>query len=163
VRRGAIELVGGTPDVNQVWLWRNVLVVSWLGKPTPESANRLGPMVEELLPRIAAEKLSFIHLVPNNLPLPEADTRQALLDLSRAYTQLTACVAVIIAGGGFWASAIRDFVTGIRVLAPRDFDVRMYKSVSELLGWFPDEHARKTSVLLDPGELAEQLERVLIG
>ena len=152
--------MGGTPDVNQVWLWRNVFVISWLGKPTPESASSLGPLVEELMPRIAAEKLSFIHLVPNNLPLPEADTREALLALSRTYKQITACVAVIIAGGGFWASAIRGFVTGIRVLAPREFDVRMYKSISELLSWFPDEHGRKTSVQLDATELAEQLERV---
>ena len=153
-------MVGGTPDVNQVWLWRNVLVVSWSGKATPEAARSLGPLVEKLMPRVAAEQLSFIHMVPNNLPMPEADTRDALLELSRTYTQLTACVAVIIAGGGFWASAIRGFVTGIRVIAPREFDLRMHKSIAELLTWFPDEHARRTSVQLDPNELIAQLERV---
>jgi hypothetical protein len=163
VRGKAIEVVGGTPDINQVWLWHNVVVVSWLGKPTPESARSLGPLVEGLMPRMSAQKLSFIHLVPNNLPLPEADTREELLMLSRSYTHLTACIGVIIAGGGFWASAIRGFVTGIRVVAPRDFDLRMHKSISELLTWFPEEHAQRTLVELEPSELIAQLERVLSG
>jgi hypothetical protein len=158
VGTGAIEVVSESLGANQVSLWQNVLVISWTGKPTAEAARALGPVTDEILARLGVDKLSFIHLIPNNMPLPDSGTREALLALSRSYIQHTACVAVIIAGGGFWASAIQSFVTGIRVLAPRELSVRMHKSSAELLKWFPEEHARKTGVQLEPVELARQVE-----
>lgn len=154
-----IELVSESPGVNQVWAWRNVVVVMWTGKATAEVTRTLGPITREILLRTRAHKLSYIHHVSNNLVMPDADAREVLLDLSREFVQETACVAVIIEGGGFWASAIRGFVTGIRVLAPRELNLRMHKGIAELLAWFPEEHARLTGVELDPQELVRQLER----
>jgi len=159
----AIELVSESPGVNQIWLWRNVVVVTWKGKATAEVARKLGPLSREILPRTRAPKLSYIHVVPNNLVMPDADTRDVLLELSREHVHETACVAAIIEGGGFWASAIRGFITGIRVLAPRELNLRMHKVVAELLPWFPEEHARLTGVELDPEELLRQVEHARTG
>jgi hypothetical protein len=156
----AIELVSESPGINQVWLWRNIMFVAWQGQAEAELVRKLGPLTRELLPRTRAQKLSYIHLVRNSLALPDAETRDALLDLSREYVHQTACVAAIIEGGGFWASAIRGFITGIRVLAPRELSVRMHKSTTELLAWFPEEHARLTGVEIDPSELIRQVEHV---
>jgi len=154
----SIAVVGEVPGVHRVWAFHNVMVVSWSGTAA-DAVRRLAPIADRLLTRTRADKLSFVHLVPNNLAMPDAATRAALLELGHAYGDRTACIAVIVSGTGFWASAIRSVITGIRVLAPRAFDLRMHASLPELLQWFPEEHARKTGVTLEPSELLLQLER----
>lgn len=64
----------------------------------------------------------------------------------------------IVEGSGFWVSAIRGFITGISVLAPRDLNLRMHKHPAELIPWFIDEHARLTGTNLDPQELLQQID-----
>jgi hypothetical protein len=159
VSDGSITVVGESPGVHRVWLWQNVFAIAWYGKPSAEAARQLGPIAEQVYARASYEKFSYVHLVANKLELPDPATRTALLDLTHGHSHRTACVAVIVSGAGFWASAIRSFVTGIRVLAPRGFDLRMHAALSELGDWLPEEHARKTGVTLEPSELIRQLER----
>jgi hypothetical protein len=118
----------------------------------------LGPFSDRVFARVRVDKLSYVHLVPNRLELPDPAARSALLDLTRDYGARTACVAVVVGGMGFWASAIRGFVTGIRVVAPRSIEFRMHAEIAELVEWFPDEHQRRTGVRLEPSELLRQLE-----
>lgn len=153
-----IELVSESPGVNRIWVWRNVVVIHWTGKGSAEDARKLGPLGQEIRARLRTQKLSYIHIVQNNLPMPDADTRDVLLQLSREHADETASVAVVIEGGGFWASAIRGFVTGIRVLAPREINIRMHAAIAELVPTFPEDHARLTNIELDPIELVRQVE-----
>lgn len=160
VSSDSIVVVGELPGVHRVWSWQNVVVVSWLGRPSAEAAMMLGPLSDLVLSGATAEKLSYVHLVPNRLELPDAPTRNAFQELTRVYGARTACVAIVLQGAGFWASAIRGFVTGISVLAPRTIDFRLHAELNELLEWFPQEHARKTGVQLSGSALLRQLERV---
>ena len=155
----SITVVGEAPGVHRVWLWQNVFVISWYGKSSAESARALGPITDRIYTQVSYEKFSYVHLIANKLELPDAATRTALLDLTHEHGPRTACVAVIVSGTGFWASAIRSFVTGIRVLAPRGFDLRMHAAIPELGEWLPEEHERKTGVKLEPSELIRQIER----
>jgi hypothetical protein len=120
----------------------------------------LGPISDQLFASLTATKLSYVHLVPNKLELPDAATRTAFIELAHNYGSRTACVAVVVGGVGFWASAIRGFVTGIRVIAPRSTDFRMHAEISELLEWFPEEHARRSGVQLESSDLLRKLEHL---
>jgi hypothetical protein len=73
VGTGAIEVVSESLGVNQVSLCQNVLVISWTGKPTAEAARALGPVTDEILGRLGVDKPLFIHLIPNNMPLPDSN------------------------------------------------------------------------------------------
>lgn len=153
----AIELVGESPGINRTWAWRNVMLVIWIDKPSPEVVDKLGPIAEEIQSRTRAQKLSHIHIAESSLSMPDAETREAFLNLAHKYASNTACVAAIVEGSGFWASAIRGFITGILVLAPRELNIRMHKQANELLAWFPEAHARLTGTPIDGQDLLQQI------
>lgn len=46
-----------------------------------------------------------------------------------------ACVAVVVGGTGFWASAMRNAVIGLRVFASRGFELRLHGSADEVVAW----------------------------
>jgi hypothetical protein len=163
VDNDSIAVVGERQGTLRVWAWQNVVFVSWTGKPSADAAKMLGPITDQILAHVTAEKLSYVHLVPNKLELPDAATRTALIELAQVYGTRTACVAIVLGGVGFWASAMRSFVTGIRVVAPRSIDFRLHAELPELLEWFPEEHARKTGVQLAPTDLLRHLEHVTQG
>jgi hypothetical protein len=160
VDTASIVIVGEMPGVHRIWAWQNVVVIVWSGKPSAEAAYMLGPITEQLIARTGAQQLSHVHIVPKKVELPDAATRAAFIDLTQKYGAQTACVGAILDGGGFWASAIRGFITGIRVLAPRTIDLRIHTEMSELAEWFPEEHARRTGVRIEAAELLRQLEYV---
>jgi hypothetical protein len=153
----AIALVGEYPGVHRVWLWRNVIVIAWYGKPSGPATREIGAITDRVLVEYGMPLLSFVHVIANKLELPNADTRTALLHNTERLVDRTACVAVVLSGAGFWASAMRSFVTGFRVLAPRSFDLRVHAAALELLDWFPAAHLRRTGVELEPTELIAQL------
>jgi hypothetical protein len=111
----------------------------------------------------ANQKLSYVHLVTTKLALPDADTRAMLLDSTHRYATRTAISGVVVTGGGFWASAIRGFITGISVLAPRSLDLRIFAATDELVPWFPIEHAKRTGIQLDRNELLKVLAQAQAG
>jgi hypothetical protein len=155
----SIAVVGEFPSVCRVWLWRNVLIIRWLGRPASAPAVlQLGTITGEVLKRLGPGRLSYVHLVPSGMELPDTQARSAFLEITRMYGPQTACVAVVIAGSGFWASAMRSFVTVFRILAPRLFELRIHAAIPELLPWFPEDHARHTGVQLDGDELVRQIQ-----
>ncbi len=64
----------------------------------------------------------------------------------------------MLLGGGFWNSALRSAITGVLMLTPRSFPVRIHNTIDEVVGWLPDEHLRRTKVRLSPAELAAALQ-----
>ena len=153
-------VVAEFPGAHRVWLWRNIVVICWYGNPSAAAADRLTEMTGELLAGMApTEKLSYVHLVTRKLTLPDAATRASLLDSTHRFADRTALSGVVVSGGGFWASAVRGFVTGIAVLAPRSLDLRVFGSSQQLVPWFTTEHAKRTGVRVDGDELLKVLEQ----
>ena len=156
----SIVVIAELPGVHRIWAFHNLVVVVWTGKPTGDAASMIARVSDRLLARGPATKLSYLHFVPNKLELPDAAARAGFVDLAHSQGARTGCVALILDGAGFWASAIRGFVTSIRVIAPRTIDLRIHSEMSELLEWFPEEHAQRTGVQLESAELLRQLEHV---
>lgn len=141
-------------------LWRNVTIVAWLGKPTGAATRELGTITKRALNELGTgTKVSNVHLIPISLRLPDAEARAGLHEVTQHYGQYTACVGVIVSGSGFWASAVRGVVTGVQVIAPRSFEMRIHTNSTELLDWLPREHERRTGVAIEGAELQRQIEQ----
>ena len=137
--------------------WRNVFIGVWESQATTAAVDRMiratAPL-NELYPG----GRSTIHYVAHGAGLPTAEVRNHFVDALKNNAENLACVAVVVVGTGFWTSALRSFVTGLRWLSPRSFDFRMNKTSEEVAKWLPVEHAKRTGVELDRRRLVQVIE-----
>ncbi|HKP63048.1 MAG TPA: hypothetical protein VJV78_40205 [Polyangiales bacterium] len=152
-------VIGEFPGAQRTWLWCNVMITCWYGTPSAAAADRLAEWTEPILASLPpSAKISYVHLITSKLKMPDAATRSSLLASTQRYASRSGVSGVVVPGGGFWASAIRSFVTGIAVLAPRELDLRIFGAIPELVPWFAGEHAKRTGVHIDGDELMRLLE-----
>jgi hypothetical protein len=136
--------------------WKNVFVAVWESQATMRAIDHLF-IACHALGSGASQLRSEVHLIAEGARLPEPEVRDYYVELIKAREAQIACVAVVIGGTGFWASALRSFVTGLHWLSPRSFDFRLLGSVEQAADWLPAEHWKRTGVEVDP----RRLQRVL--
>jgi hypothetical protein len=136
--------------------WKNVVIAAWTIQGT-------GPLADELervtAPVSSAYPVGFsaIHLIAKRPPLPTSEAREKLIQATRTYSKNLACVGTVLEGSGFWASAIRSFIVGIRLVVPRSFEMQTYGSIAELAQWMAPLHTARTGVTVNAGELEKVL------
>jgi hypothetical protein len=133
-----------------------VIVAVWSRQCTGPMAAALGDVTVGFS-RAHPEGFSSVHVIGNNPPLPTSEARDTLIRETKRYSKDLACVGTVLEGSGFWASAVRSFIVGIRVVVPRTFEMQTYASIAELVAWLPPPHAKKTGVTLDPAEFERML------
>ena len=156
-RPGAARPVGGNvaeepivhPGTDGVFFgsWKNVLVSVWEAQGTIVAIDRMLEAATAM-PRIAAKR-SDIYIIAEGARLPEAGVRDHFVEVIQSHSIDLACVAVVVEGSGFWASALRSFVTGLHWLAPRSFDFRLHGSINEMITRLPPIHERLSGIHLD--------------
>jgi hypothetical protein len=67
------------------------------------------------------------------------------------------CGAVVIERGGLAGIALRSAVTGIIILAPKHYRVKVFDAFEPCAPWVADQHMRVTSEQLDAAELLKNL------
>jgi len=139
-------------------VWGNVLFFFWVAPATPEAVTRLAFCTEPLYEQNPGG-LSNVHVVEAGTGLPTPEVRELLIGLMRRRAHRRACLAVAIAGGGFWASTLRSFVTGMRLVSPRSFELGMHTSLEQVAEWLPGPHFEKTGTRLDRSRLLDALRR----
>ena len=137
--------------------WKNVFVGVWESQATTPAVDRM-VRATAVLNEIYPAGRSTIHYVSHGANLPTAEVRGHFVDALNNNAENLACVAVVVVGTGFWTSALRSFVTGLRWLAPRSFDFRMNGSSEEVAKWLPDVHAKRTGVELDRRRLVQVID-----
>jgi hypothetical protein len=137
--------------------WKNIVVCAWCGQATGAAVETLTSAMVHLH-RGPAEVRSYVHLVPNRVTLPDAAARAGLTEIMKVYLPHIACVAVVVAGSGFWASAMQNAVIGMRVFLPRSFAFRLHSTNAEVAAWLPSEHTARTGIEIAPNELRELLD-----
>ena len=136
--------------------WRNIFVVTWTTRGT-------GPLVDllaaetDVFAKAHSEGFSVIHVIAKNPPLPTSEARDKLIAETQKFAPQLACVGTVLEGSGFWASAVRSFVVGIRLLVPRTFEMQTYASIAEIAAWLPPLHTARTGVAMTPTELEHVL------
>ena len=134
----------------------NITLIVWHGQPTEHAVDRLHRITERRRKQFP-NGISVVHLVKGNIALPDPPTREAFVRLMKSSNGALACVAVVVGGAGFWASAARSLVTGMRVLARGQFDMRLHGDIAEVVKWLPEKHAARTGVHMDSAQLAHAL------
>ncbi|HEY6556725.1 MAG TPA: hypothetical protein VI072_05610 [Polyangiaceae bacterium] len=137
--------------------WNNVMIVSWHESINLAAIKHLSKISDDLL--AIYPSVSAIHLAASDIGLPSSEVRPALREMMARYAPHTACLAVVLEGSGFWASTVRSLITGMRMVAPRAFAMRMHENIAEVCEWLPREHQRRTGVSLDPEGLRLALEQ----
>lgn len=132
--------------------YHNVAVCAWAAQATTTAVSRLGHVVGSIS-RTHPEGMSMLHVVLEGAGVPEAETRDALVALATARAERVASVAVAVLGSGFWASAVRSFVTGVRIACPRGFELAIHATIGEAVAWLPSGHAHRTGVYLSTSGL----------
>lgn len=151
-----LRILDEEPGRFSFFAWRNLTIAVWLEPPDADAVLRLA-RVGEVRIKQSETLLSDVHLVLGRLKFPDATTREHLITESRKAAPHLAAVAVLVGGEGFWASAIRSFITGIHVLVPGSFQLRLFGDLAELVAWLPIVNENRTGVPIP----SEQLHTVL--
>jgi hypothetical protein len=140
------------PEAFVFGAWKNVLVVVWKSQATAKSVERLSKATDVMAARWPGCR-SNVHVIQDGAALPTSEARAGFVTLMKRNRESLACVAIVIAGNGFWSGALRSAMTGLGMLAPRSFAFRVVGSSEEAVQWLPAAHESKTGVSLDPRRL----------
>jgi hypothetical protein len=151
-------LLDSEPERFSFWGWKNITVAVWWAQPDPAIVARFS-RVTELRRQQHPTGMSNVHLIKSKIALPDAETRQAMVELMRELGPSLAGSAVVVGGDGFWASTMRSVITGMRVLTPRSYEMRLHSSIAEVVEWLPAVHARGTGVTVERDALRAVLTR----
>lgn len=141
--------------------WRNVQIASWTVQATVELVEQLAAQSAKFHKR-HPEGVSVVHVISKGPALPDSETRERFSTLLHAHSSKLACVAVVLDGRGFWASAVRGFLVGIRLVAPRTFTMQVFSTPQEVAEWLPGPHEERTGVGLAPADLVRAIEAVRV-
>ena len=96
--------------------WKNITVAIWLARVETDAVERLARASAAYCVSYP-QGLSNIHLVQQDIGLPDGRTRKRLIELSRGATPHLATVSAVVGGQGFWASRMRSLITGVHIEA----------------------------------------------
>jgi hypothetical protein len=133
-----------------------VITFYWSGDADRSSMKFLDQLLEKLT---AGHKkpASAVHVVHERVSLPDAAVRSDLMELMQRYAPTTGCFGIVLLGAGFWASAMRSALTGVRMLTPGAPPMKFAQSVDEVLPWFCVTHQERTDQALDAAQLSAAL------
>jgi hypothetical protein len=135
--------------------WRNLAIVVWTGQANGLAAELVSQTMDR--PDVLGMRQSYVHVIHKELPLPDGAARRVFMQLMKARGQQLACVGIVVLDSGFWASAMRNAVIGMRVFAPNSFDFRVFGSCEEVADWLPAAHERQTGVAIPEPALIQWL------
>jgi hypothetical protein len=136
--------------------WKNVSIVVWGVQATLPLVARLRGAAEALIAR-HPEGIASVQIISNGAPLPDSATRAELDRMTDGFAKSLSCVATVLEGSGFWASAMHSFITSIHWVARRPFKVRIGSTLSDAAAWIPTPHYERTRVRVGPTELLRAL------
>jgi hypothetical protein len=140
--------------------WKNISIVVWGTQGTVALVHQFAGLSAELA-RAWPGKLSTIHLIVNDAPLPAGDARAQLAALTKQYQDRLVCALTVLAGTGFWSSAMRGFITSLHWLTQPRYKALVCKTTEEGAAWLPILHTRETGVYLERVGLKRMLDELL--
>lgn len=142
-------------DGIRIGSFRNVALVHWGSHATVDAVRALSVCSADLLKRY--ERISVAQVIPDNVGVPTEQARAMLLKLADAGAGRIACIAYVLAGDGFWASAMRSLVTNSSWVGQRSFVPRICATLQEAATWLAPLHNERTQVFVDTASLLRVL------
>jgi hypothetical protein len=127
--------------------WGNINVRVWFTTPKLVGVKRLDATNPERV-RAHPEKLSTVHIAAATAGPPEPEARSALNEMHKRYGDTVGCAAVVIEHGGLLGAAVRSAVTGMMMVAPKHYRVKVFDTIEPVAPWLAENNARSTGVSL---------------
>jgi len=147
----ALTLLDSEPGAFALFAFDDVTIACWPKHATGETVGRVAMATASFVG--AGRRFSNVHLVKHGAALPTAEARAGFVGMMDRYAGDLACVAVALLGSGFWASALQSAITGMRMVSPRTFSMRIVNSMDAIAEWLPPAHLEKTGTALHAVEL----------
>lgn len=138
---------------------QDVAICVWATDVTPTLVEEYGKLLDHMA--TMHQLFSMIHIAPTARPLPSGEVRSAFARIADQHADRILLTAVMIVGGGFWASAVRSMITSVQVITRRKLNARVCGSTDEVLTWLAPEHSARTGQQLDVPQLRAAIEAVL--
>jgi hypothetical protein len=155
-----VEILAYQPGHYVFALWHNITIIYWMQQANGLAVTRLQAVTAEVV-QAYPEGFSNIHLVREGAGVPDADARHGFNVMMERYPNALACVAIVLMGAGFWASALQSVITGLLMVAPRSFLLRFAGRPLDVITWLPREHAKRTGEEVDALGLSHAIDHVL--
>jgi hypothetical protein len=137
--------------------WRNVQMIVWVKGATLDVVERMDRAA--IARGTDAAKASVVHLITPDAGPPQSDARDALVEVTRRHGGSVACAGVVIERSGLMGMAVRSAVTGLIIVAPKHYRVKVFDSIDLCAPWICEQHERVTGAPLVAAELVDALNK----
>jgi hypothetical protein len=121
-------------DVVTVGTFRNLYVMHIHGRITMDELMASHRVHLDIIAQGYAST-GVLTLADENVPIPGSDVRAASSRLMRELTPHLQAGATVVGGDGFWASAVRSFLTAVYVVAKQPCPTKAFASVQDASVW----------------------------
>ena len=133
-------------------VWRNITIGVWADQATGEAARRIIAISRSMAKNHSAGHSNVIFVL-DGAPPPTPEANQIFAQIHDQKVSDLACMGIVVEGSGFWASAIRSAITGVRMSTSSGIRMGVSDSVNQLMEWLPAEHSKRTGVSVSASEL----------
>ena len=151
----SLTVMRGVPGRCHFNAYKNVSIAVWVGQGNLDAIQLAAEVGREMAARHPRGH-SSVHFILDGLPGPTPDAQPLFNKAVGARTDL-ACLAVILEGSGFWASGLRSLINNTHREENGASALRIATAIEPLMGWFSEQHLRRTGVELSALQLRDVL------
>jgi len=133
-------------------MWRNITIGVWADQATGAAAERVLAL-SRFMAKTHVGGHSNIVFVLDGTPVPTPEANRVFAQMYDQKVSDLSCMAIVIEGGGFWASALRSSITNLRMSNPGSMKMSVSDTLDQVLEWLPCEHAKRTGVFVSAAEV----------
>ena len=140
---------------------RDVMLVFWATRATGETVQQVESASRKLIDQFG--QVATIYVALHGAPLPDEGARRVLEEAASRLAKNVTAVAVVLIGHGFWASAVRAFVTSMRWggIMTMPYKVHVCSTLEEATRWLVPLDAARSAGAPEPAELDTALRELL--
>lgn len=138
-----LEHLAGEVGIVEIYRYGHLVLFVWLDQATPGAVQRL-KAAGRRVSAMGLRTVGLVHSLTPDRPMPDPDTRRQLVQATTETFPPVAYSAYVLNGSGFWASAIRATLNGMRLLIRRKVDMRLDAHPEDTAAWLPAVHRSRT-------------------
>lgn len=136
--------------------YRGVSLIYWHDQATKDAIESIRTLTRHMI-QANPEGHSNVAFVRDGVPAPEPELRDLFSHVFDGKITDVRCVAIVVEGGGFWASSLRTAITGISMAAENRPRISLHTTLEEAASWLAPAHSAATGTVIATSELRTAL------
>ena len=129
----------------------DISIVVWAKQADAELANQFAALIADVAR--AHPRMSTVQILAPGAAVPTPEAREIINGLIVQYAPRLIGCAALLEGTGFWASAMRSFLTSLQLFRRGGFTTKICASQQEAATWLAPLHSAAVGVSVSPTEL----------